>query len=58
MGWGLGKKKKEGQRGDRAEEHQEVVGKGEEEVQTRESEQHLGEPVKNRPGGVRQQLLT
>ena len=30
MGWGLGKKKKEGQRGDRAEEHQEVVGKEEE----------------------------
>ena len=27
MGWGLGKLKKEGQLGDMAEEHQEVVGK-------------------------------
>ena len=31
----LGKLQKEGRRGDRAEEHQEVVGKEEEEVQTR-----------------------
>ena len=41
MGWGLGKLQKWGQRCDRAEE---VVGKEEEEVQTRES------PVKNPPG--------
>ena len=44
MGWGLGKSQKGGQRGDRAEEHQEVVGKGEEEVQTHE--------VKNPPGEI------
>ena len=49
MGWGLGKLQKEGQRSDRAEEHQEVMGKGEEDVQTRESEQHPGEPVKKSP---------
>ena len=42
MDQGLGKLQKEGQRGDRAEEHQEV--------QTRESEEHPGEPVKNPPG--------
>ena len=52
MGWGLGKLQKEGQRCDRAEEHQEVVGKVEEEGQTRESEQHPGEPVKNPPGEI------
>ena len=50
MGWELGNLQKEGQLCDKAEEHQEVVGKGEEEVQTRESEKHPGEPVKNHPG--------
>ena len=40
MGLGLGKEQ-EGQRGDRAEGRQQVVGKGEEEVQTW---------VKNHPG--------
>ena len=45
---GLGKTQKEGQRCDRTEEHQEVVG-GEEDWQTCESEQHPGEPVKNPP---------
>ena len=33
----------------RAEEHQEVVGNGKEEGQTRESGKHSGEPVKNPP---------
>ena len=33
MGWERGKSKKEDQRSDRAEGRQEVVGKGEEEVQ-------------------------
>ena len=31
-------------------EHQKVLGKGDEEVQARESEQHPGEPAKNPPG--------
>ena len=44
MGWGLGKSQKEDQRSDRAEEHQEVVGKEEEEVQMHE--------VKNTPGEI------
>ena len=43
MGWELGKQQ-EGQRGDRAQGRQEVVGKGEEEVQTR--------GVKNLPGEI------
>ena len=48
MGRGLGKLQKEGQRGDRAGEHQEMVNEGEEEeeVQAR-AEQHPGEFVKN-----------
>ena len=44
MGWDRGKSKKEDQRGDRAQGRQEVVGKGEEEVQTR--------GVKNAPGEI------
>ena len=51
MAWRLGKLQKEGQRGDRAEEHQEMVGKGEE-GQTRVSEKHSGESVKNPPGEI------
>ena len=51
MGWGLGKLQQESRRGDTAEEHQEVVGK-DEEGQTRESEMHSGEPVKNPPGEI------
>ena len=50
MGRGLGKLQKEGQRGDRAGEHQEMVNEGEEEeeeVQAR-AEQHPGD-VKNLP---------
>ena len=50
MGWELGNLQKEGQLCDKAEEHQEVVGKGEEEAQTRESEQHPGEDVKTPVG--------
>ena len=56
MGWGLGKSQKE-ERGDRAEEHQEAVGKGKEEVQTHESEQHPGESVKNPPGEIERLCL-
>ena len=59
MGWGLGKLQKEGQRGDKAEEHQEVVGKGKEEGQTRESEKHSGEPVvRGQSRMLRKNLLT
>ena len=49
-GWWLGKIQKEGQRSDRAEEHQKVVEKGEEdEVQARESEQHSGRACEESP---------
>ena len=49
MGWERGKLQKEGRRGDRAEEHQEVVGKGKE-VQTR--------GVKNPPGEIESESQT
>ena len=52
MAWELGKLQKEGQRCNTAEEHQEVVVKGEGEGQTNESEKHSGEPVKNPPGEI------
>ena len=50
-GWGLGKLQKEGQRCDKVEDIS-GGGKGEEEVQTRESEQHSKKPVKNSPGEI------
>ena len=48
MGRGLGKLQKEGQRGDRVGEHQEMVDKEEEEEVQARAEQHPGD-VKNLP---------